>query len=324
VTRMGELFRHFRPDIVFHAAAYKHVPLLESHPVEAVLNNVVGTVRLARLAQSHGIGSFTLISTDKAVKPTNLMGATKRICELYVMAMNARQRALAESEVPTRFRVVRFGNVLGSSGSALPLFQRQIENSAAITITHPEVSRFFMTTQEAAALVLESVMLETTADALVLDMGKPVKITELANDLVTALGLEPTKVAQRVIGLRPGEKLHEALWEDGDEVGPSGHPRLVAVQQRVRPLAEIDEIVMDIEQLALEGRVEEFLGRVSELVPSYVPSYSNGRPPMMELNGSRPLEEHGDEPLDDISSEPSTTAEPWPLSGTPGGRRSPR
>ena len=287
IGRMTELFDHFRPDIVFHAAAYKHVPLLESHPIEAVLNNVVGTVRLARLAKAYGTGTFTLVSTDKAVNPTNLMGATKRICELYMMAMNARQRALPESERGTLFRVVRFGNVLGSSGSALPLFQRQIENSAPITITHPEVSRFFMTIQEAVALVLESVMLDSTADALVLDMGEPVKITELANDLVTALGLQPETIAQQVIGLRPGEKLHEILWDDADDVGPSGHPRLFAVRQRVRPLAEIDELVTEIERLALEGRVEQFLARVSKLVPSYVPSYRNGRPAMMELGERR-------------------------------------
>ena len=292
VTRMAELFDHFKPDIVFHAAAYKHVSLLESHPIEAVLNNVVGTVRLARLAKAYGTGTFTLISTDKAVKPTNLMGATKRICELYMMAMNARQHALPETEPRTLFRVVRFGNVLGSSGSALPLFQRQIENSSAITITHPEVSRFFMTIQEAVALVLESVMLETTADALVLDMGEPVKITELANDLVTALGLQPATVAKQVIGLRPGEKLHEILWDEADEVVPSGHPRLVAVRQRVRPLAEIDELVTAIERLALEGHVEQFLGRVSELVPSYVPSYDYGRPALIELGRRRTDEDH--------------------------------
>jgi FlaA1/EpsC-like NDP-sugar epimerase len=323
VTRMAELFDHFRPDIVFHAAAYKHVPLLESHPIEAVLNNVVGTVRLARLAKAHGTGTFTLISTDKAVKPTNLMGATKRICELYLMAMNARQRTLPESGPQTRFRVVRFGNVLGSSGSALPLFQRQIENSSAITITHPEVSRFFMTTQEAVALVLESVMLETTADALVLDMGEPVKITELANDLVTALGLEPSRVAKRVIGLRPGEKLHENLWDDAEEVGPSGHPRLVAVRQRVRPLVEIDEIVTDIERLALDDRVEQFLKRVSELVPSYVPSYRRGRPAMMELRARTEGDEtDADTSLGDSPSGMPPSSEAWPLSATSAERQS--
>jgi FlaA1/EpsC-like NDP-sugar epimerase len=292
VTRMAELFDHFKPDIVFHAAAYKHVPLLESHPIEAVLNNVVGTVRLARLAKAHGTGTFTLVSTDKAVKPTNLMGATKRICELYMMAMNARQRALPENGRPTLFRVVRFGNVLGSSGSALPVFQRQIESSAAITITHPEVSRFFMTVQEAVALVLESVMLETPADALVLDMGKPIKIAELADDLVTALGLQPTTVEKQVIGLRPGEKLHEILWDDTDEVGPSGHPRLIAVRQRVRPLAEIDRLVTEIERLALDGHVEQFLARVSELVPSYIPSYKEGRPAIMEFGAQRKDEDY--------------------------------
>jgi FlaA1/EpsC-like NDP-sugar epimerase len=291
-TRVAELFDHFKPDIVFHAAAYKHVPLLESHPIEAVLNNVVGTVRLARLAAAYGTGTFVLISTDKAVKPTNLMGATKRICELYMMAMNARHAALPTGALRTLFRVVRFGNVLGSSGSALPLFQRQIENSSTITITHPEVSRFFMTIQEAVALVLESIVLKTTADALVLDMGQPVKITEMANALVTALGLQPWAVEKQVIGLRPGEKLHEILWDDAEEVEPSGHPRLIAVRQRVRPLAEIDGLVTEIERLALDGRIEEFLERVSELVPSYVPSYQNGRSAMIEFGGQKKDQDH--------------------------------
>src|SRR5918996_463821 len=281
VARMSELFDHFKPDIVFHAAAYKHVPILESHPIEAVLNNVAGTARLARLAQAHGTGTFTLISTDKAVKPTNLMGATKRICELYMMAMNAARRALPEIEPRTQFRVVRFGNVLGSAGSALPLFQRQIENGGTVTITHPEVSRFFMTIQEAVALVLESAMLETNADALVLNMGEPLKITELADDLITALGLSPDEVPRQVVGLRPGEKLHEALWDLGDEVEWSGHPRLLAVRHRVRPPADVEALVREIERLALEGQIEGFLTRVSELVPSYVPAYQNGRPALV-------------------------------------------
>jgi FlaA1/EpsC-like NDP-sugar epimerase len=219
------------------------------------------------------------------------MGATKRIGELYMMAMNANQDALSEGEPRTQFRVVRFGNVLGSAGSALPLFQRQIENGGTITITHPEVSRFFMTIQEAVALVLESVMLHTNADALVLDMGEPVKITDIADDLVTALGLAPAEVRKQVVGLRPGEKLHEALWEVGDEVGASGHPRLLAVRQRVRQLADVEEVVTEIESLALRGQVEQLLSRVSGLVPSYVPSYEDGRPAIVELGERRGLDE---------------------------------
>jgi FlaA1/EpsC-like NDP-sugar epimerase len=296
VARMDELFREMKPDVVFHAAAYKHVPILETHPVEAVLNNVVGTVRLARLAKSHGTGLFTLISSDKAVKPTNLMGATKRICELYMMALNSHQRSQLESQPRTQFRVVRFGNVLGSSGSALPLFQRQIENGGAITITHPEVSRFFMTIQEAVALVLESAVLETEADALVLDMGEPVKITDLADDLVTALGLSPAAISKEVVGLRPGEKLHEILWDEFEEVAPSGHPRLIALRQWLRPPAEIEKLVTEIEHFALEGRVEQFLARVSELVPSYVSSYESGRPALVQFAGRPVADEESEIP----------------------------
>jgi FlaA1/EpsC-like NDP-sugar epimerase/lipopolysaccharide/colanic/teichoic acid biosynthesis glycosyltransferase len=285
LPRMSELFENFKPDIVFHAAAYKHVPLLEEHPGEAVLNNVVGTARLARLAASHGTGAFVLVSTDKAVKPTSLMGATKRVCELYVMALNARQRALGSVEARTQFRVVRFGNVLGSAGSALPLFQQQIERGGAITITHPEMSRFFMTVQEAVALVLESVMLDQPADVLVLDMGEPVKITQLAEDLVTALGLPPSAVPKHVTGPRPGERLHEILWEDADEVGPSGHPRMVAVRHRMRPVVGIEETVEEIEQLALAGEVERSLQKITDIVPTYRPRSGIGRPSMVHLNG---------------------------------------
>jgi FlaA1/EpsC-like NDP-sugar epimerase/lipopolysaccharide/colanic/teichoic acid biosynthesis glycosyltransferase len=262
VPRMAELFDHFRPDIVFHTAAYKQVPLVECHPIEAVLNNVVGTVRFARLARAHGTGVFTLVSTDAGVKPTNVVSATKRICEMYMIAMNARQRALSENAPQPRFRVVRLGrSALSSSSSALPLFQRHIENGTAVAITHPEISRFFTTIQEAVALLLESAMLETTADALVLNMGETVTIAEPANDLVGA----------------------ETLWDEADQVEQSGHPRLLALRQRVRPLAELDELVAEIERLALEGHVEQVLTRVSHLVPSYVPSYESSRPGIMKL-----------------------------------------
>jgi FlaA1/EpsC-like NDP-sugar epimerase len=186
VPRMSELFASFRPDVVFHTAAYKHVPMLEAHPTEAVLNNVVGTARLAHLAAAHGVEDFVFISTDKAVRPTNLMGATKRICELYLMALEAaKEEELARPSAP-KFKIVRFGNVLGSNGSALPLFQRQIESGEPLTITDPEVSRFFMTITEAVGLVLESATLDTAGGVAVLDMGKPVKITTIADDLITA------------------------------------------------------------------------------------------------------------------------------------------
>jgi FlaA1/EpsC-like NDP-sugar epimerase/lipopolysaccharide/colanic/teichoic acid biosynthesis glycosyltransferase len=275
VARMSDLFDSFKPNVIFHAAAYKHVPILESHPTEAVLNNVVGTVRLAHLARARSVETFVFISTDKAVKPSNLMGATKRVCELYLAALNKRN-VMRANEGMSQFRVVRFGNVLGSAGSALPLFQRQIESGSPITITDPEMSRFFMTIQEAVALVLESATLQAEGDITVLDMGEPVRITKLADDLVTALGLPPSAVARRVIGPRPGEKLHELLWEETDEVVPSAHPRIVSLRQPGRPLEEMETFVRDLERLAMAGDIERLLGRIQELIPTYRSSAVTG------------------------------------------------
>ncbi len=284
ILRMAELFTHFRPQVVFHTAAYKHVPMLESHPTEAVLNNIVGTARLAKLAQAHGVESFIFISTDKAVRPNNLMGATKRICELYLMAVDDTPVTETAAGAKSRFRIVRFGNVLGSAGSALPLFQRQIENGGPITITDPEVSRFFMTIEEAVGLVLESTTLDLQSGIAVLDMGNPVKITTLADDFVTALGLPATEVPRQVIGLRPGEKLHEVLWDDVDEVLPSPHSRILVVRPVSRPLKEMEDAVRQLEQLAVEGRVAPLLARVHDLVPSYSGQADEARPWVLQLD----------------------------------------
>jgi len=273
VLRMSELFTHFQPQVVFHTAAYKHVPMLESHPTEAVLNNVVGTARLANLAAAHSVETFIFISTDKAVRPNNLMGATKRICELYLMALDS-----------AKFRIVRFGNVLGSAGSALPLFQRQIENGDPITITDPDVSRFFMTIEEAVGLVLQSATLDTQRGIAVLDMGRPIKITTLADDLVTALGLSPSAVPRQVIGLRPGEKLHEVLWEDIDEVLPSPHPRILVVRPRRKPLSEMEGFVRQLERLAVDGQVGALLAKVTEIIPTYAGQLNDGEPWVLQLD----------------------------------------
>ena len=281
VSRMSDLFEHFRPQVVFHTAAYKHVPMLEEHPTEAVLNNVISTVRLANLATAHAVESFIFISTDKAVRPNNLMGATKRICELYLTALNDGRNADA---LRTQFRIVRFGNVLGSAGSALPLFQRQIESGAPITITDPDVSRFFMSIEEAVGLVLESATLDTLGGIAVLDMGEPIKITTLADDFITALGLTPSEVPRQFIGLRPGEKLHEVLWEEVDEVVQSIHPRIAVVRLRARPLKEMDAFVRQLEQLAIEGLVDPLLAKVRELVPSYPGSVGHRPPWVMQVD----------------------------------------
>jgi FlaA1/EpsC-like NDP-sugar epimerase/lipopolysaccharide/colanic/teichoic acid biosynthesis glycosyltransferase len=290
VVRMSELFARFRPQVVFHAAAYKHVPMLEAHPTEAVLNNVVGTARLAALAAQHGVDAFVFISTDKAARPNNLMGSTKRICELYLMALEDERRAPAAASRST-FRIVRFGNVLGSSGSALPVFQRQIESGGPITITDPEVSRFFMTIEEAVALVLHSATLDLKGGIAVLDMGQPVKITTLANDLVTALGLPASAVPKQFIGLRPGEKLHEVLWDQVDEVLPSPHPRIITVRPQARTLKDMDAAVRELERLAVEGHIEKLLAKVREIVPSYVAVPDGDHPGLLRIDREpkRPL-----------------------------------
>jgi FlaA1/EpsC-like NDP-sugar epimerase/lipopolysaccharide/colanic/teichoic acid biosynthesis glycosyltransferase/ActR/RegA family two-component response regulator len=277
VPRMSEIFHRHRPEIVFHAAAYKHVPILEDHPAEAVLNNIVGTRRLAEMARRFGTEAFVFISTDKAAKPKNLMGATKRIGEMYMTALSrASQRAPGSAAM--RAFVVRFGNVLGSNGSVVPLFKRQVEHGEPLTITDPHVSRFFMTVSEAVGLVLQSATIATTGDVFILDMGEPRKIADLADDVVLAMGLSPAEVGRRYVGLRPGEKMHETLWEDGEEVRQSEHERIFcAVQPNARDLAEMELLLGELETLAVTGNVARLLEKVHELVPSYTPSLDRAR-----------------------------------------------
>jgi FlaA1/EpsC-like NDP-sugar epimerase/lipopolysaccharide/colanic/teichoic acid biosynthesis glycosyltransferase/ActR/RegA family two-component response regulator len=273
IPRMSEIFQRFRPHIVFHAAAYKHVPILEEHPGEAVLNNVVGTRRLAGVARSFGAEVFVFISTDKAAYPNNLMGATKKICEMYISALNRSVSEPRPKTARTRFLVVRFGNVLGSNGSVVPMFQKQIENGEPITITDPEVSRFFMTVSEAVGLVLQSASMSSQADTFVLDMGKPVRISELADDLTACLGLSPSEVSRKYVGLRPGDKLHEVLWEDEEEVLPSENEKIFAIRRPSKPLTEVEALLGRLESLAIQGNVKGLLGEIQAVVPSYCPSY---------------------------------------------------
>lgn len=269
--RMSEIFRQTRPQIVFHAAAYKHVPILENHPAEAVMNNVVGTKRLIDVAKKFAADTFVFISTDKAVSPNNLMGATKKICEMYITALSsAKDRRRGQSD-KTQFRIVRFGNVLGSAGSVVPLFHRQIENGGPITVTDAEVTRFFMTISEAVSLVLESMTLESKGDVFVLNMGEPVKVSELARDLVLSLGLSPTDIKQAQVGLRPGEKMHEALWEDSEEMLTLNHGKIFAVRQCPKSLLEVEALIGEMEQLAMSGSFTRLLHKIQEAVPSYSP-----------------------------------------------------
>jgi FlaA1/EpsC-like NDP-sugar epimerase len=260
--RLESIFKFFKPEVVFHAAAHKHVPLMEDNPSEAIKNNVFGTLNLSECADKYGVKRFVMISTDKAVNPTNIMGATKRMCEMIVQAMDKISN--------TEFVAVRFGNVLGSNGSVIPLFKKQIAMGGPVTLTHKEITRFFMTIPEAAQLVLQAGAYAKGGEIFVLDMGKPVKIYDLACDLIKLSGLEPQKdIKIEVTGLRPGEKLYEELLMSEEGLGETRHEKIFVG----RPMS------LDIEVLKgkLEGlrflidseSKEEMVGMVQEIVPTY-------------------------------------------------------
>ena len=227
--------------MVLHAAAYKHVPMMEHHPADAVYTNIGGTLAVLRASLDADVERFVLVSTDKAVAPSSVMGATKRLAELAVAAV--------ASSTSRRYVAVRFGNVLGSSGSVVPLFQRQLREGVPLTVTDPEMTRFFMTIPEASRLILEASLLGEPGDLFVLDMGEPVRIVDLARDLARLAGRDPDSVPIQYIGLRPGEKLHEALFYDAESIEPTGHPKVLRARDRapyptgIDVLAELDSLV---------------------------------------------------------------------------------
>ena len=224
----------YKPDVVFHAAAYKHLPILQTQIREAFRNNVYGTMRVAEAAERHGVGTFVLISTDKAVNPANIMGATKRVAEMYCQSMNGRSQ--------TRFITVRFGNVLNSNGSVVPLFQEQIAKGGPVTVTHPEISRYFMTISEASQLIMQAAVLGSGGEIYVLDMGEPVNITYLAEHLIRLAGKEPGRDIEIIYtGLRPGEKLFEQLFHELEPYEQTSHEKILLAHPRVADWNELSE-----------------------------------------------------------------------------------
>jgi FlaA1/EpsC-like NDP-sugar epimerase len=237
-ARMDQIMTTHRPEVIFHAAAHKHVPMMEWNPAEAIKNNCVGTQILARLADRHGVREFVMISTDKAVNPTSVMGCSKLIAERFVQALSA--------ESKTKFLVVRFGNVLASNGSVVPIFQEQIRLGGPITITHPDIARYFMMIPEASQLVLQAAAMGTGGEIFVLDMGESVKIVDLARDLIALSGLGEDDIEIVFTGLRPGEKLYEELYFDDEQRVPTSHPKVFCALHRPTALAAAERVIDEL------------------------------------------------------------------------------
>jgi FlaA1/EpsC-like NDP-sugar epimerase len=259
-NKLRRVFEKYRPTVVFHAAAYKHVPMMEANPLEAIANNTLATKVMAEVAAEFGVERFVLVSTDKAVNPKTVMGQCKALCEWIVEAFGHR------SDLATRFVAVRFGNVLNSSGSVIPIFRRQIEKGGPVTVTHPEMTRFFMTIPEAVSLVVQAGSIGGRGQIFVLDMGEPVPILELARNMIRLSGKEPdVDVPIRFVGVRPGEKLHEELWEDGEAVGETPHPKIMRSSRPPIDAAWLDERLRELERLVRDGDTLEAVAKLGEI-----------------------------------------------------------
>ena len=268
---MESIFAQFRPEYVFHAAAYKHVPMMEDNPSEAVQNNILGTRVLADLSVKYGIRKFVMISTDKAVNPTNVMGCSKRICEIYVQSLD---KAIKEGKVKgeTQFVTTRFGNVLGSNGSVIPLFREQIRNGGPVTVTHPDIIRFFMLIPEACKLVLEAGTMGNGGEIFVFDMGKPVKIADLAKRMIQLSGAKDVEI--KFTGLRDGEKLYEEVLNNEEITKPTFNKKIKIAQVREYDYAEVCQWIDDLVRISREFDNMETVRKMKEIVPEYKSQHS--------------------------------------------------
>jgi FlaA1/EpsC-like NDP-sugar epimerase len=261
-VRVEGVFEKHRPEVIIHAAAHKHVPLMELNPGEAIKNNVVGTRVMANAADQYGAGNFVMISTDKAVNPTSIMGASKRIAEMYVQDLNRTSK--------THFITVRFGNVLGSEGSVVPIFKKQIAQGGPVTVTHPEMKRYFMTIPEASQLVLQAASMGKGGEIFVLDMGEPVKIVDLARELITLSGFRPVEdIEITFMGLRPGEKLFEELSIRGEDMQETRHPKIGIWKNIPMDREQLRKGIVELVGFARAGEHDAIAAKIKELVPEY-------------------------------------------------------
>jgi len=274
VKRLNNIFEEYSPGVVFHAAAHKHVPLMERSPGEAIKNNVFGTLNIARCADTYKVKKFVHISTDKAVNPTNIMGASKRLSEMIIQSINKISK--------TDFVAVRFGNVLGSNGSVIPLFKRQIECGGPVTVTHKDIIRYFMTIPEAVSLVLQAASMEKGGEIFILDMGEPVKILDLAKDLIRLSGLEPDKdIKIEFTGLRPGEKLYEELMLDEEGALETAHKRIYIANPVDIDFDEVMSKINMLKECEDNARVRRILMKI---VPTFIPTVSLQQTPIKNID----------------------------------------
>lgn len=264
--RMDEIFDTYKPDVIYHAAAYKHVPLMEENPYEAIMVNVFGTKVIADLSNKHGVEKFVMVSTDKAVNPTNVMGATKRIAEIYIQSLS--------DSASTKYVTTRFGNVLGSNGSVVPLFRKQIEAGGPITVTHKEITRYFMTIPEACNLVLEAGAMGDGSDIFVFDMGKPVRIYDMAKKMIGLYGLSKDEIQIVETGLRPGEKLYEELLNNKENTLQTHHPKIMRAKVNTLTHNQIIDHLNKLSELIVESDCYTVVAKMKDIVPEYVSNNS--------------------------------------------------
>lgn len=266
---LEKVFEAYKPHLVFHAAAYKHVPLMEENPSQAIFNNVMGTKNLADLAQKYLVEKFVMVSTDKAVNPSSIMGASKRIAEKYVQSLHFHLMQTQKGDT-TKYITTRFGNVLGSNGSIVPLFTKQIQEGGPITITHPDIIRYFMTIPEACQLVLEAGAMGNGGEIYIFDMGKPVKIIDLAEKMIRLAGYTPDKeIGIKIIGLRPGEKLFEELLNDTSRTLPTHNAKIMIAQERLEDYQDVADAISELIETALSQTADKMVEQMKKIVPEF-------------------------------------------------------